>query len=130
MKTHVRTFIALPVILVVAITCLIVWRNRPPPLPDEKKAAMELLVETQSGPRYFEAAGEAATPDEQGLVWIDPVDADSQIDSILKARHWNAGKRDQVRKLIAEASEPHPSRVVGGERINLAQLNLALDALP
>lgn len=99
------------------------------PLPDEKKVAMELLVNSQAGPGYFHPSDASSKPDEHGIFWIEPPVAEAQIDRILSERKLAPSSREKLVKLIKETSEPHPSRVVGGERINLARLNVALDAL-
>lgn len=99
-------------------------------IPDEKKAAMELLAGTQTGPGYFHPAQDsAAKPDEHGIIWIEPVDAEAQVSRILEERKLGEPGRGKLLKLIGETSEAHPSRTVGGDRINLARLNLALDSL-
>jgi hypothetical protein len=98
------------------------------PLPDEKKIAMERLVESQSGPRYFQV--QDATPDEQGEVWIDIIAAREQVERIVRERKGDDAMKGWIYKLIDEAAEPHPSRTVGGERASLAKLNVALDASP
>lgn len=100
------------------------------PLSDEKKVAMERLVESQFGPGYFHANEPAAAPDEHGVVWIDAVAARGQIERIVEARRGDLRMKERIQKLVSEASEPHPSRTVGGERVSLARLNVALDALP
>lgn len=131
MNRSLRIFFAGLLLGVLGVVAWLAWqRDAGPPLPDEKKIALERLTESLSGPRYFHAAGDAAKPDEQGIVWIDPATAREQLDGILKERKLDAAAKDKVLKLIEEACEPPPSRVVGGERINLAKLNLALDALP
>jgi len=99
-------------------------------LPDEKKVAMERLVESQSGPRYFQAVEGKAVPDEQGEVWIDVGDAREQVERIVRARKGDEAMKERIYKLIDEAATPHPSRAVGGERASLAKLNVALDAAP
>lgn len=96
-------------------------------LPDEKKVAMELLTDTLTGPGYFHAP-EGIAPDEHGVVWLSPVQAGDQIDRVLRERKLDAGERAKLENLIDEVSEPHPSRTIGGDRINLARLNVALDA--
>lgn len=131
MNRSLRIFLAGLLLGLLGAAGWLAWRkDAEPPLPDEKKAAMELLTEAQTGPRYFHVTGDAAKPDEQGLVWVEPAAAREQVDGILKERKLDASAKDKMLKLIEEASEPHPSRTVGGERINLAKLNLALDALP
>lgn len=131
MKPSLRILLSALFLVLLGAGAWLAWRkDAEPPLPDEKKAAMELLTETQTGPRYFRVTGDAAKPDEQGLVWIDPAAARDQVDGILKERKLNAPAKGKILKLIEEASEPQPSRVVGGERINLARLNLALDTVP
>jgi len=100
-----------------------------PSLPDERKVAMELLSEKQTGPEYFHADPAEAAPDENGVVWVDANDATAEIDRIAGERKFDPAQREKLAKLVQEASEPHPSRAVGGYRVNLARLNLALDAL-
>ncbi|QJE97759.1 potassium-transporting ATPase subunit C [Luteolibacter luteus] len=97
-------------------------------LPDEKKIAIERLVESQTGPAYFQSGDSAPDPDSDGVVWIDAVVARAQIDRIVAERKGDDAMKRRIDRLVDEASEPHPSRAVGGERINLARLNLALDA--
>ena len=97
------------------------------PIPDEKRVAMIALEDMQSGPGYFHAEGDSL-PDEQGIRWIDPDKAAAQIDRVLRERKLEDGEREELTKLINEVSEPHPSRTIGGNRVNLARLNVALDA--
>jgi K+-transporting ATPase ATPase C chain len=104
-------------------------RDKVEPIPDEKKVAMEVLVDTQAGPGYFHHADASAAPDEHGIFWIEPPAAEAQIDRIIRERKLDASSGDKLRKLIKQTTEPHPSRVVGGDRINLARLNVALDTL-
>ena len=99
------------------------------PLPDERKVAMELLADNQTGPGYFHPADASAVPDEHGIFWIEPPAAEAQIDRLLRERKLDSSAAEKLRKLIGEVTEPHPSRIVGGERINLARLNVALDGL-
>ncbi|WP_367874729.1 potassium-transporting ATPase subunit C [Luteolibacter sp. Populi] len=90
---------------------------------------MERLVESQVGPRYFQPEPDTKL-DEQGVLWLDSTKANEQLPRILGERKWGDSEKDKVMKLVEETSEPHPSRVVGGRRINLAKLNVALDELP
>ncbi len=128
MNTRLRIFLAG---LILGGGWAVWWFIREPaePLPDEKKVAMELLTETQSGPGYFQAGDPAPVPDKHGIVWLDPLAAREQIDRVAEARKLDAAGREKLARLIEEACEPHPSRVVGGDRINLARLNVALDAM-
>ncbi len=128
MKARLRVFLAG---LILGSLAAIWWFTREPaePLPDEKKVAMELLTDTQSGPDYFHAGDPAPMPDERGIVWLDPLAAREQIDRVAEARKLDAAGREKLARLIEETCEPHPSRVVGGDRINLARLNVALDAM-
>lgn len=112
-----------------AVTGWYSLRNGGERLPDEKRIAMLLLNEQRSGPGYF-LPEPNAEPDEQGILWTSPSQAMGQIDRILKERRLGEGSRNQIQRLIAKTCEPHPSRAVGGERINLARLNVALDGLP
>lgn len=97
-------------------------------LPDERKVAMQMLAERQSGPGYFQPADPAEKPDEQGIFWLPAERAGDQLDRIVRERK-GAVTRERLQKLIAEVAEPQPSRAIGGDRLNLARLNLALDAL-
>jgi hypothetical protein len=97
------------------------------PIPDEKRVAMLELENKQSGPGYFHAEP-GTQPDEEGIRWIEPDKAAAQIDRVLRERKLPDGDREKIANLINEISEPHPSRTVGGNRVNLARLNVALDA--
>lgn len=122
----------IPLLLLVLGGLTAAWwftREDAEPLPDERKVAMELLSEKQSGPGYFHADPADTPPDENGVVWVDANDATAEIDRIAGERKLEPAQREKLAKLVEEASEPHPSRAVGGYRINLARLNLALDAL-
>ena len=103
------------------------WRKTDAPIPDEKRVAMIALEDMQSGPGYFHAEADTQ-PDEQGIRWIEPDKAAAQIDRVLRERKLAEGEREELTKLINEVSEPHPSRTIGGNRVNLARLNVALDA--
>ena len=85
-------------------------------------------MESQAGPGYFQV--QDATPDAQGEVWIDVAVAREQVERIVRERKGNEAMKERINKLIDEASQPHPSRAVGGERASLAKLNIALDASP
>ena len=109
----------------------VVWwftgRGNDAPIPDEKREAMIELSDKQAGPGYFLA--EAGTqPDEQGFLWTDPDKVTAQIDRVLRERKLDDSQRETLTKLINEVSEPQPSRTIGGNRVNLARLNVALDA--
>ena len=96
-------------------------------IPDEKRVAMIALEDKQSGPGYFHAE-DGTHPDEQGICWIEPDKAAAQIDRVLRERKLEEVEREKLVKLINEISEPHPSRTIGGNRVNVARLNVALDA--
>jgi len=127
-----RTLLRFPLVIMLAPGAFGLWwyarSQQAGQLPDEKKVAMEQLVDRQTGPGYFHAPDPA--PDENGIVWIDPASAGDQIEGILRERKRDAADAVKLEKLIEETSAPHPSRVVGGNRINVARLNVALDALP
>lgn len=123
-----------PVIAVLAIMFAVVifsiWkftRRDKIPVPDEKAAAMSLLVEKLAGPRYFNAPA-AAGPDADGP-WIGVEVARLQQDRVILERHWGQNQRAELDRLISQLAEPRPERMVGGYRIPLERLNLALDAL-
>ncbi|MFD0892592.1 potassium-transporting ATPase subunit C [Luteolibacter ambystomatis] len=99
-------------------------------IPDEKAAGMELLTRKLSGPGYFQDVTKnpgAVTGDEGP--WITPDEARSQFDRVVNERKFGGDQSDQVRKLIEKLTEPHPSRLVGSDRINLNKLNLAVDQI-
>lgn len=126
MKTPIR-FLFVLLVLFGLPAC---QEKRVEPLPDEKKVAMERLVKSQSGPEYFRAQGSAAAEDENGEVWLDVVAAREQVERIVRERSGDGAMKDRILRMIEDASEPHPSRAVGGERVSVAKLNVALDALP
>jgi hypothetical protein len=123
-----RTLILITVVLIAAGT-FAAWkysRRNEIPIPDEKAAAMALLVEKLSGPRYFNApAGGNQDPDGP---WIGVEEVRLQEDRVIRERHWGQSQRDELDRLISQLSEPRPARMVGGYRIPLERLNLALDA--
>ena len=124
-----RTLIALSSILAAAAIFFILWftRRSETPLPNEKVVAMEQLAEKLSGPRYFNASV-AGFPDADGP-WIKPEKVRLQADRVILERHWGPRGRAELDRLISQLSEPEPSRMVGGYRIPLERLNLALDAI-
>jgi len=105
----------------------IAMRENDAPIPDEKRVAMIALEDKQSGPGYFHPE-DGTQPDEQGIRWIEPDKAAAQIDRVLRERKQAETEREKLVTLINEISEPHPSRTVGGSRVNIARLNVALDA--
>ncbi|MCW1926254.1 potassium-transporting ATPase subunit C [Luteolibacter arcticus] len=116
--------------LVVAGSAAVWWftgREEEAPIPDEKRVAMIELEDKQSGPGYFHAEADAQ-PDEQGIRWIAPDKAAAQIDRVIRERKLEEVEREKLARLIDEVSELHPSRTVGGSRVNVARLNVALDA--
>lgn len=126
MKSPLRFLLLLLVLAAcAAATWWFIRASEPEQLPDEKKAAMELLIDEQRGPSYFQAG--ASVADEQGIIWIDALAARDQVERIVRERKGDEAMKTRIFKLIDEASEPHPSRAIGGERVNLARLNLALD---
>ena len=46
----------------------------------------------------------------------------------LRERKLEESEREKLTKLINEVSEPHPSRTIGGNRVTLARLTVALAA--
>jgi len=96
-------------------------------IPDEKAAGVELLAKTQSGPGYFHD-GKESSPEGDGP-WITPDEANAQLERVVAERKFSAGQMDKVKQLITKLTEPHPSRLVGTDRIPLVRLNLALDEI-
>lgn len=112
---------------IAAVVSLASCRKDEPPVPDEKRVAMIELEKMQSGPGYFHSEPDTQ-PDEEGIRWIEPDKAAAQIDRVLSERKLDESERQTLTSLINEISEPHPSRTIGGSRVNLARLNVALDA--
>jgi hypothetical protein len=128
MKRPLLVFLTGLLIGGLAVVGWFVWRDGGGRLPDEKKVAMELLTETLSGPGYFHFP-EGTLPDEHGILWISPAHTASQIDRVMKERKLDESARKKLDRLLEEVTESHPSRVIGGDRINVARLNVALDAV-
>jgi hypothetical protein len=97
--------------------------NQPAP-PDEKAAGLSLLAEKLSGPRFF-----SSTTKEDGELWIGPSEAREQLPRVAAERKLSPESIREVEKRINQLTAPPPSRIIGGERINLLQLNLALDSV-
>lgn len=99
-------------------------------IPDEKVAGVELLSRKLSGPGYFQdvTKNPAAIAEDEGP-WITPDGARAQFDRVVRERKFGGDQADQIDKLIEKLTEPHPSRLVGSDRINLNKLNLAVDQI-
>ena len=124
-----RMLIVISAVLTAAVIFLI-WKfthRSEIPVPDEKVVAMELLEEKLSGPRYFNAPV-SGTQDADGP-WIGLEEARLQEDRVILERHWGESERTELDQLMSQLSEPKPERMVGGYRIPLERLNLALDAI-
>jgi len=124
------SIVTLVVIAVIAIG-LIQYRGDRGVTPvserDEIIAAEALLGSKLSGPRYFNSP--VAGIREEGGPWINVADALSQVSRVAGARKLGPEAVHEIGRLIEQMAEPHPSRMVGGERINLLRLNLSLDAV-
>ncbi|MEO5914410.1 MAG: hypothetical protein ABIS50_09275 [Luteolibacter sp.] len=129
MPATVKRLLMMIFVLVAAGTTLtwMVFQPRSLPVPDEKVAAMELLAEKLSGPRYFHAPV-SGIQDVNGP-WIDVDEARQQQDRVIQERKLDAGQREELNRLISRLTEPQPARMVGGYRIQLERLNLALDGI-
>jgi len=89
-----------------------------------KEVAQQLLAQKLSGPRYF-----SPSYWENGEPWIEVQDAWSQVPRVITERNLGPDDKLAIGQLIEKMSEPHPHRMVGGERINLSRFNLSLDAI-
>jgi hypothetical protein len=123
-----------PIIIMTIVLGIVVmfqiWRSTQQstiPIPNEKAAALALLEEKLSGPRYFKAPV-TGNKDPDGL-WIKIEQVRLQEERVILERHWDQRQREELERLISQISEPEPSRMVGGYRIPLDRLNLALDTI-
>lgn len=107
-------------------------RHRPRfAVPDEKVAGVALLAEKLAGPGYFHASAvKEPGPFEEGGPWIGVEDAQMQVPRVVMERHLDMEKAAAIKQLISQLAEAHPSRTIGGERVNLVRLNLAVDGGP
>jgi hypothetical protein len=97
------------------------------PIPDEKVAAMDLLVAKLAGPRYFNAPVSGIK--DPGGPWISAEEVLAQKERVVLERQWGGNEKAEMDQVISQLSEPSPSRMVGGYRIPLERLNLALDTI-
>jgi len=99
------------------------------PVPDEKSAGVALLAKQQAGPGYFHEVKADPTPFDTGGPWIALDEVQRQKERVVRERKMDEAQAKALDQLISQLSETHPSRAVGGERIQLVKLNLALDKL-
>ncbi len=99
----------------------------PVSIEEERAAADALLVEKLSGPSYFNAPVD--TVPEDGGPWIKVHEARSQMERVITERKLGPEAARAVEQLIETMAEHHPSRVIGGMRINLPRLNLSLNSI-
>lgn len=132
MKSPVWRWVILTIMVVaVAVAAIVKYRAhravRPVSTREEVVVAETLLAEKLSGPRYFNAAISGIR--DEGGPWINVTDALSQVSRVAGERMLGPEGIREIRRLIEKLTEPHPSRMVGGERINLLRLNLSLDSV-
>jgi len=58
---------------------------------------------------------------------ISPESAERQLNRIIEARHLDAGKVDELKKLVENHTEHRQLGVLGRTRINVLELNVLLD---
>ena len=96
-------------------------------MPKEEKAAVDrILLEKYAGPRYFQA-GSVVWDRDEGGPWLDLVEARQQVARVGEARALGPDGVEHIERLLDELAEVQPSRAVGGKRLNLLRLNMALD---
>lgn len=113
-----------------AVMCLSsCGKQEPAPvsIEDERATADALLVTKLSGPRYFNVPADPVPED--GGPWIKAHEARAQMPRVIAERKLGPDGARAVERLIDEMTEHHPSRVLGGTRINLPRLNLSLDSI-
>ena len=109
------------------ITCQCKRKTSVVSAPQERAVAESILTQKLSGPGYFRASD--AGIEEDGGPWISVSDAIQQIPGVVAQRNLGADGTREIEKIVSLLAEPHPSRRVGGERIQLSRLNLSLDAI-
>lgn len=126
-----RWILLTSLIVAVAVVGIVKFRDHrgisPVSTREEIAVAERLLSEKLSGPRYFNVL--ASGIPEEGGPWINVKDARSQVERIVAERKLGPADTRKIERLIVKLTELHPSRMVGGERVNLPRLNLSLDAL-
>lgn len=132
MKTKACRWTIVTVALLIAVIAIgwVTYLTRgvsPVSEKEEIAVATALLAEKLSGPRYFNAPAPGTS--EEGGPWIDVADAESQLARIAAERKLRPDAIRELEQLIVKLTEPHPSRIVGGKRINLPRLNLSLDSI-
>lgn len=127
MKTSVLHWIVIGITVLMCVSACGKREPAPVSIEEERAAADALLVEKLSGPRYFNAPGD--TVPEDGGPWIKVHEARSQMERVIAERKLGPEGARAVELLIETMTEHHPSRVLGGTRINLARLNLSLDSI-
>jgi hypothetical protein len=136
MKTKYWRWMLITAVTLAAVFSVGVWvGNNAPQEPgihpvsiqDERAVADLILARKLSGPRFFNAPANAKL-EEDGL-WIREFEARSQLPRVVAARKLGPEGARALEQLIDALTEHHPSRMIGGTRINLLRLNLSLDAL-
>ncbi|MEO8615571.1 MAG: hypothetical protein ABI600_10545 [Luteolibacter sp.] len=130
MKTSFKRLLTAISVVAVAAGISVTWRiirHDRLPVPDEKAAAMELLARKLSGPGYFNLPLKGIR--EQGGPWIPLEEVSRQKDRVTGERKFGEKQRAELDRLISELSEPQPERMVGGYRVQLERLNLAVDGI-
>ena len=104
-------------------------RPGPEAMPKEEKAAVDrALLDKYAGPRYFHT-GSVVWDQDEGGPWLDLVEARQQVARVAEARALGPDGAERIEGLLDDLAETQPSRAVGGKRLNLFRLNMALDEL-
>ena len=129
-RRNILIAVVAAVILLIGAGCYFFTHRDRWIIPNEKEAGVALLAEKLTGPGYFHQVDTASEFSQgEGGPWIAPGSALDQVDRIVRERKFDRVRTEKLKRLIGKLTEPHPSRVVGGERIQLVRLNLALDQL-
>lgn len=104
--------------------------NQGPTSEKLQKAVAERRAEFQARFGPGEPPADMLTASGSGLdPHISPAAARAQIDSVAKARSFDAAKRAALVALVEKSIEPPQLGFLGEPRVNVLQLNLAVDAL-
>jgi K+-transporting ATPase c subunit len=101
-------------------------------VPNETAAGLKLLSREFAGPGYFHLDPSVTNqpPSESHPDYcITANAAREQIGRVLAERNWTTNRAADLERIVDRLAEAPESRAVGGAKVNVLRLNLALDEL-